>query len=541
MQRMKPIIPERRAWVTACVSLLIASVPASPSQAEDAASVFESLYGDRMRAAASSISREDDLALAGQLIEAGKAKDVPEPLRVVLLDNAHQLATKTPDGYELGVTALTVMAELVPDRRDEANEKSIALLTRLSRTARGDERESVSRRLAQLLVTVGTDYAEQKKYDTAGDHFRKAMMFAAATEREALKWRTAWALHMSRSLRTATQLEESLLSSADAATAEKLIRIHLIDFDAPAIVTKWTDRATDASLIAVARLADKEIESLDAGQCLQLAQWYRDAAASAAEYVRPPLYARAIPLARRGLALQSADDLARTKAALLLQDMLAIEKSAGPLMVRQPERTAVAESRGEKWQSILPLLDMQKDVTVGKLKWDRKALVCDNKDSFRLVLPWEPSGGYRIRYALQFDNRDTCAVTMFLPVGSRMTFMGIDAWPGRGALHTGIEMINGHAGYSNATTTKGQQLTKGKLHHLEIAVTCEDGKATFHLDIDRKPLIRWSGNEKNLSLWNGFTDIDRRRPALVISGPVRIEALDVQAADGAVKVSRSQN
>ena len=101
--------------VTAAVSLT--AVGADPTVTAQA--VFDDLFGEAYTTAERSVTKDDDVAVAKQLLDATTTVAENTPLVILLADKARTLAMNTPDGYPLAVRSLNILLKKAPAKKDQ--------------------------------------------------------------------------------------------------------------------------------------------------------------------------------------------------------------------------------------------------------------------------------------------------------------------------------------------------------------------------------------------------------------------------------------
>ena len=100
--------PMRRHVLWLAAALFVLTGPGRPAQADpnEAAKVFEELYGQRLGRVQASRPTEDDLALAAEMIAGSEQAAASPPLARRMLETAFDLTHKIRDGYPTAEQAL---------------------------------------------------------------------------------------------------------------------------------------------------------------------------------------------------------------------------------------------------------------------------------------------------------------------------------------------------------------------------------------------------------------------------------------------------
>ena len=110
--------------------------------AESPRQIFNSLYGADVKRVTNTRGTADDVELAKTLLEAAGTAKGQAALVEVFCDNAYLIAARdsTAAGYDTAIQAMTMLAELVPDKAIEANDKIITTLRRRYMRSTGEEK-----------------------------------------------------------------------------------------------------------------------------------------------------------------------------------------------------------------------------------------------------------------------------------------------------------------------------------------------------------------------------------------------------------------
>lgn len=305
---------------------------ASTGFSDDAKSIFDSLFDAKIKAVSATGDRSDDVALAKEMLALAKTS-ANQPVMVTLLcDAAHDLAARHADGSATAAEAMTLLAETVVEKRSAARDKLILLLSRQSSIGKPEEREAASESLIALLATMGDEKLSERNYSEAVADYRRATTIAQQKKSESLddmKSKLDFALSRDRTTKQLSRLEETLLKNAnDAATAQEIVRLYVIELDDPAAAGPYLTRTKDEGLSRLIPLAAQEIDALNANDALQLGEWYRSQIKSLKSPEAAPAIERTRHYLRRFLTLHTTDDLLRTKATALLNEIEAAAKAA---------------------------------------------------------------------------------------------------------------------------------------------------------------------------------------------------------------------
>ena len=122
------------ARLFAAAILFLSAAPAWADEAEDA---FNSLYGNEYKRVTGTPDKNDDVALAADLLKAVKTPGVHPALLAILCDKAYELGTKAAAGYDSAIEAMELLAQKVPDKAADALKNLVAVREKQYQAAKG--------------------------------------------------------------------------------------------------------------------------------------------------------------------------------------------------------------------------------------------------------------------------------------------------------------------------------------------------------------------------------------------------------------------
>lgn len=313
----------RPALTTAVCLLCVMPITVVADDADDARQTFDAVYGSRVKKVRATRDREDDTALAKQLIDTARSTSNAPALVVVLCNEAHDLARLHEPA--VAIEAMRLLADTSPDAQKTANENIIKLLSILTRTGEPDTRDAAVNEFIALHTKQGDAAFEANDLREATAAYRQALVLASRQRHpsvDALRDKIKTAADRGRTLRQVEKLEETLLRDAnDQSALEALVLTYLLDFQQPKKAASFVPRVKDAKLKASFQLAVQDAASLNADDSMKLGQWYIDL--SNAESGSRAAVARfyGSEALKRFLLLHTANDINKTKAQLLLKDL----------------------------------------------------------------------------------------------------------------------------------------------------------------------------------------------------------------------------
>ncbi|MCY2931256.1 MAG: hypothetical protein NTV86_17570, partial [Planctomycetota bacterium] len=263
-----------RSWLAASLVLFVAvSALRGDAQAD-----FDSIYGDQVKKAAASGNKKDSLALAEKLLKTAKELQDAPALRIVMLEKAVELGLQAPAGYETVEAAIDTLNTVAPERGVEWQAKRLQILLGRYQNARPDEKASAADEYVAALIAVADEEVEAGQVDQAIAHYKQAMS-SAASFHSAVKTDIAARIRTAEARREIAkqqkQLQDKLTAApADAPTRQKLVRLLVLDLDAPEKAVPFLNDDIDQATKTYAPLAVKEVDSVEEKIALEMGRWY---------------------------------------------------------------------------------------------------------------------------------------------------------------------------------------------------------------------------------------------------------------------------
>jgi hypothetical protein len=476
---------------TAAAALLFAlALPAFADEAQDA---FNQVYGDDLKRVLATASTADDIALAKQLIDAAKKAGKQPEFLALLCEKAYDLAAKDASGLATAAAAMDLLAEKVPEKKVEALQKTAALCQKQYAAARGDTRAKAGESLIQALSTLANAQATAGDFDAATTTLRQALVIATTIKSEskaAIQTQLEGVAPAQKMEKQIAALKAKLEKDAgDAASRKELVRLLLVEGDNPADAATFVNESLDEATRKYVPAAAKPLEEAPELACKELGEWYRGLAdQAAAPASKGAMLRRAQGYYTRFLDLHTAEDLARTTAALTLRK---IEDAIVKLRAATNKNAAPGA-----WIDLLKLVDLEKNVVRGT--WQRQGAdlaLTAPADCARVMVPLAISGSYELQARVVRTSGNGQA-TFILPLKS-----------------TQFEMACGHAGgKSFLCRIKGGggdvgapwPIENGREFEVQVRVLQGDGKVSINVAMDGKPFVAWQGPESQVSLNGGW-------------------------------------
>lgn len=450
---------------------LVISVGAALGASTDPQNDFNAIYGKDLKAA---VTPTQKVEFARQLIKDAAPIDDPN-FQALLFNKAYELASIVPAGYPVAIQAMDGLAAAQPAQRSFADQKSLGIIERQSRSAAFSERRILSeeylKRLLALLDHLDDQTAElllQKSMPIAelagqgwvtilGDHSREIRIrMAAAKSAESLK-------------------EKLQQNPRDAVSAVELVKCLTFQLDKPLEAIPYVS-SQDPITRQLLEDASKAPEQLSADQLPRLWSWYQSHANKADRLSRAVSLRRAEEYLKLYLQLHTEPDVARLNASVALQDVV---KEISLLH----ETPSVNINLGE-------LIDPAKDTIAGKWSADGGMITCAAGNSSRLGIPYLPPTEYNFR--MTFERSAPAAVFVTFPFGNRQVTWLCSCWD---SVTSGFEMIGGKDARANPTMRKLSEVNKPGPHVVEIRVR-SDHIAAF---VDGSLEVRYMTDGSDLS------------------------------------------
>jgi hypothetical protein len=464
-------------------SVTLAEADAVKEEARKAAEVFQSLYGDELKRVAATRDVADDLALAAKLLEAARAAESQPALLAVLCEKCFDLAAQDPKGYETALAAADLLARKVPQRAEAMQERVLSVRQRQYDAARGDARNAAGEALIKCLADVAAARTAVGAFEDALKSYRQALTVARAIRSANAEWIGSQIKRLGEQQRLAANLPR-LVASVKANPdnregRDQLIRLLLVDLDAPAEAAKYLDDKCDSLLCKYVPAAAKPVEAAPEAACMELADWYRQLGAAAVPGSKVAMFVRAREYYERFLDLHSAADMDRTKVELALKKVDEDLKSLGWTPPPGP------------WIDVLRIVTASNLRAWGDFRRTDAGIVSGGQGYNRASLPINPVGNYELEVKLTRVTGSNMGI--IIPVGDTMPALFM------GDKHSGIQLIRGKGADENETKVSAAAIKNGQPITVGVKVLLDGDKATITVTLDGKPYINWTGPQSALS------------------------------------------
>ena len=456
---------------------------AATAEAEKAAQVFQSLYGDELNRVAATRDVADDLLLAAKLLDATRAVESQPALLAILCEEAFDLAAGAPKGHDTALAAAELLATKVPQRAEALQERVLSIRQRQYDVTRGDARSAAGEALITCLTDAAATRTEARAFKDATKFYRQALTVARAIRSASAEWIRSQIKRLGERQRVAAKLPRLVgnlkANPGNREARDQLIRLLLVDLDSPAEAAKYLDDQCDPSMRKYVPAAAKPVEAAPEAACVELADWYRQLAAAAVPASKIDMLVRSRRYYERFMELHSAADMDRAKVELALKK---VDEDLKALGWTQPPGP---------WIDVLKITTAENLQAWGDFKRTKAGIVSGPKDLCRASLPICPLGNYELEVRLTRVTGASMAVG--LPVGNTMPFLNL------GDKYSGIQLIRGKGAEENATKTSAAAIKNGQLVRVGVKVLLDGDKATISVTLGGKPYINWTGPQSALS------------------------------------------
>jgi hypothetical protein len=474
------------------------AIPAADAQ--KAAEIFQSLYGDEMRHAQDTPATTDDVTLAAKLLEAVQSAKGQPALLAVLCEKAAQLGLADAKGYETALAAAQLLASAVPEKAAACQETILAVREQQYKQApAADKVRAGDVYVGQLLATAALK-AAAGDIDKALERARQAAAVARLVKSSSADDADALIKHYTALQKVAADLPRLKAAVAakpdDTAVREQLVRLLLIELDSPAEAAKYLSESCDEKLRKYVPAAGKDVEAAPEVAAMELGNWYyglKDVAQTPAG--KRAVYTRAAAYYRRFLEVNTTGGMDRTLAELAIKNADAeIAKLGGA-------------AGGQAWTDLLKRVDLNRDAPNGKVVKAADGLAFSASSQTRLNLPVIPAGDYEIevRFTRTANKESVC---MVLPVAGRNVTLMLGADHDQ---YCCLDQINGK-GYNQNETSIKSGLQTGHLYTLVVRVSTVGAKSSIQVALDGRAFINWNGLTAALSPMPLWTPLDPRSP-----------------------------
>jgi len=285
-------------------------------RAADPEAAYEERFGTEAERVRLSKDRDDDATFAAKLLQAADNLQDDRPMRVLLYEKAYWFGVKGPKGRKTAIEATQRLSELVPEERDDWQEKALmADFLLVEETKDKGAARKVLRKLVDRVVALADAHARAGKYARAANLYRGALKGASRIDpdrKDAILAKLKAISPQAEVDERIQQLKRRLKAEpGNQAAAAALLRLYLVDLDKPEAAAEYAELgAKDETEKRLVLVAGMHLERLPEKALLTLGDWYKDLAAGAGP-ARPAMLRRAKTYYERYLARCTEEDESR--------------------------------------------------------------------------------------------------------------------------------------------------------------------------------------------------------------------------------------
>ncbi|MCL2645572.1 MAG: substrate-binding domain-containing protein [Phycisphaerales bacterium] len=250
-------------------------LPAIQPMTDQAAMLFERLYGADIKRATASERPDDAIALASQILASVRTTRLDPAMISVMCETAYTLAGKSFTGRFVALEAVELLWRKVPEKRFDAAVKWAALYERAynaDETRLNAEHAVVVLMLAADIGTSSGQYVESEKLWKKAEDLAKKFKISQ-TENLAARMPAFIARTKSVAQRDSI-LSKYQTDPSNMDLRRQLLSIELIELDAPSKAATYLDSASDEMLKTNLPLASMKVSEVAEDTAARLGEWY---------------------------------------------------------------------------------------------------------------------------------------------------------------------------------------------------------------------------------------------------------------------------
>lgn len=508
-----------------------------PTAAEKEAAAVEAQFGPKIKAAMSTYTNEEDnLAVAGEMLEAAKKETKNADRIEALCERVFALGSKTwaAAGDDLAEQAGRMIIAARPARKlDLLDQIYVMRQKRFNNSVKAADKLRWGDATIRSMLESAEAHMYAELFADSFDRYKQANRVATNYKGQ-LGPRIAAAhefcINRQKLMTEVHALEQKVkMAPADSASADRLVFLHLIELNDPVSAARYVGSSKDARARAVAPLAAKADKDLDAAGALAVADYYRELSEKASKPAFAPIVLRSYKLYERYLELEKKQDQTRYNA---VQSLRAVEKIMAANQIEIPsEQAKVAKlpagadplgrfkdegpdsvlksalqapldmrkgaDNPTEWIDLLKAVDPKKHQMVGDWPKTREGNLAGafTDHNSHLWLPLRIKGGYDLQVGFRFDKGDG-AFQFSLPVGAnRVSLLLSTTHPEL----SGLEMIDGKTSIETGTLLKPFPLKAGQEYTIRVTVDVKGEQAELSAILNNVAVIKWTGLAASLT------------------------------------------
>lgn len=301
-------------------------VLASLAMGQDAAKIYQEIFGPKAAAVTASSDPAKTAAFARELLDStAKLQEQPD-VAAYLMEKAYEFGLKFPAGLAVSAEALDKLMKAQPARKAEFQEKMLGVRQLQYARCAGPERSAAGEMLMETFVDTAAAQLAANKPAEAVKTLIQAQQVAGSIKSPRLDEITEL-LKQARLVedcqrRLAALRDRLQANPKDPKAANDLILFHLVELDQPSEAAKIVTTDVDAALKTNVPLAAKDPKDLSESDSLAVGDWYRQLALQNPAF-KTSLLVRSRRAYERFLSLHTTQDAAAVKTRLALHDVKA--------------------------------------------------------------------------------------------------------------------------------------------------------------------------------------------------------------------------
>ncbi|MBI1373430.1 MAG: hypothetical protein GC159_11940 [Phycisphaera sp.] len=286
---------------------------------------------------------DDDVELGQEIYAYAKqyAESEPESL-VEFHTKIESLCKLSVKGYGTIVESLMLIANNVPDRREQSLVEAESRLLKMVRLVPDSDKKFVGNRLIDVQLEMASDYIKVHEWQGATTTYDLAI---AKAQEMGLEDRVAQ-IEAKKSqiaqIKSVSALEATVRSQPlNFDAAKKLVLLYVVEMNQPGKAVEYRFRTNDEQLKELVYLASKGPDRVSKTDALRLGDWYSELAGMASEGARPDMQKNAATYYEKYLAMHLTDDAERQRVTAALASL---GGTAPDVKVIKPREVAVADT-----------------------------------------------------------------------------------------------------------------------------------------------------------------------------------------------------
>jgi hypothetical protein len=527
-------------------SFLTVILFAATAGAEEAADVFNQLYGDAYRQALGSREADDDLAVAEQIMTGVDQLNDRPVVQAYLLEKVYELTSRTDEGFDDAMNALDSLQGLQPDKLAEHEDRKLQLYMQYYRRAPREDRMIRATEFANAAIEVGEarelreDYAGAQQAYGQGLAIAKGLRLDEASDVELRSRRAAGRAVAQRKVES---FSRRMKATPNPAIAKQIAKIYLLELDKPEAAAPYAEKAEDEKLARMTALAAKPLDELGADEALKLGLWYESMADEAPAETKLAVLTRAVDAMEHFLAENDGESIEKVQANVKLE---ALNKQIAAM---SPDAAGGSEDSGDfqrrRTYELVKMVDVKRDAVQAAWIGNEKAIANANGGSeySEIAFPVKVNGSYKMNVTFSFSDPGNSYwyghVYLLLPVGNgNKTYYRASI----GSYYNGPEL--GVVGAQPRHIATAYKINKDQ--NFTASVLNRDGKVKIQIAVNGKVVCTWAGHETELrskpDVWGARDAGSKEQPGWgVYSLSTTIKSAKIRLIDGTMeKVDKSE-